>query len=232
MRAAEAWGAFTVLYVLALATVSALLVAGGRDAYFVLPFAVSALSVYLYIVYKRYRVELVTEGDIRLFDDPEDLRILCGIYGLGRDGTPAMLRHRLAMLARENPDRSFIWVAPRATRAVASWLRTGPGEEEEEVPADLHRFVTRMVSDPPSGAADRPLVWGGRRSKERLEALSECPVCSAPAVGGGAVCPSCGADMEFYDAFSESKVGRRLVARKAKEGKRKLRYPVLHMGDR
>ena len=158
MRAGEAWGAFTVLFVLGLATVSAVMVAGGEEPYFVVPFAAIAMSVYLYIVYKRYHVELVPEGDLRLFDDPEDLRILCAIYGLGTDGKPAVLRHRLARLARGNPDASFIWVAPRATRAVASALRIGPAEEEE-MPEDLHEFVTRIISDQrPSSAAGSPLV--------------------------------------------------------------------------
>ena len=232
MRAGEAWGAFTVLFVLALATVSAMLVASGEEAYFVVPFAAVVMSVYLYIVYKRYHVELVPEADLRLFDDPEDLRILCAIYGLGRDGKPPVLRHRLARLARANPDASFIWVAPKATQAVASALRIGPAEEEE-LPEDLHEFVTRIISDKrPASAASRPLVWGRSRSKARLHSLSSCPVCSAPAERTDAVCRECGADMEFYEVFSESKVGRRLVAEKARETRRKLRYPVPHLGDR
>lgn len=233
MRAGEAWGAFTVLFVLALATVSAVLVARGEEAYFVSPFAAVVMSVYLYIVYKRYHVELVPETDLRLFDDPEDLRILCAIYGLGRDGKPAVLRHRLARLARANPDASFIWVAPKATQAVASALRIGPPEPDEEMPEDLHEFVTRIISDArPASAAASPLVWGRRRSKARLHSLSSCPVCSATAGRTDEVCRECGADMEFYEVFSESKVGRRLVAEKARETKRKLRYPVLHLGDR
>jgi hypothetical protein len=224
MRAGEVWGAITVLFVSALATVTAFLIASGEEAYFVLPFAVVALSVYLYIVYKRYRVEVVPEGDLKLFDDVFDLRILCGIYGLPRTGTPYWLRHRLAQFARANSGRSFVWVAPRSAKRIASGLEVSHEKEEPELPQDLHEFVVRMVSDGPSDdRSRRPLVWGAQRSNARLNSITACPVCDAEVGGRVAICRECGADLEFYIVLAESKVGRRLVAQKAGQRYRKIR---------
>jgi hypothetical protein len=224
MRAGEVWGAITVLFVSALATVAALLIASGEEMFFVLPFAVVALSVYLYIVYKRYHVEVVPEGDLGLFDDPDDLSILCGIYGLPRTGTPNWLRHRLAQFARANSGNSFAWVAPRSMRKIASGLEVSLEKEEQELPQNLHEFVVRMVSDRPSDDwSRRPLVWGVRRSSSRLSSIATCPICDSDVGGRKAVCGECGADLEFYIALAESKVGRRLVAQKVGQRYRKLR---------
>ncbi|MCJ2533424.1 MAG: hypothetical protein LN411_05855, partial [Candidatus Thermoplasmatota archaeon] len=145
MRAGEVWGAVTVLFVSALATVSALLVSRGEEMFFVLPFVVVTLSIYLYVVYKRYRVELVPEGDLELFDDPGDLRILCAIYGLPRTGSPNWLRHRLAQFARANSGSSFVWVAPRSLKRIASGLELSSEKEERELSEDPQELVKRMV---------------------------------------------------------------------------------------
>jgi hypothetical protein len=215
MRASEVWGAATVLYVSGVALVSATLIATGEEVFFVLPFAVTLTAVYLYIVYKRYRVELVTEGDIKLFDDPDDLRILCGIYGLPRTGTPNWLRHRLAQFARANSGCTFVWVAPKALRRVASGLELTPEKEEKELPQNLHEFVVRIVSEADSSdRSRRPLVWGMKRSRSRLNSIETCPICDTEVRRGTAICGDCGADLEFYDALAESRVGRRLLAEK------------------
>ncbi len=224
MRAGEVWKAVTVLFVSALATVSALLIARGEEEFFVLPFVVVALSVYFYVVYKRYHVELVPEGDLELFDDPGDLEILCAIYGLPRTGSPNRLRHRLAQFARVNSDSSFVWVAPKSLKRVASGLELSAEKEEQELPENLHEFVVRMVSDEPSGdRSRRPLVWGVRRSRSRLTSIASCPICDSEVGGRQAICGECGADLEFYSALAESKVGRRLVAQKVGQRYRKLR---------
>jgi hypothetical protein len=216
MRAGEVWGAITVLYVSGVALVSAFLIASGEETYFIMPFAVVTVAVYLYVVYKRYHVELVTEGDLRLFDDPEDLRILCAIYGLPRTGTPNWLRHRLAQFARVNSDDSFVWVAPKALRRIASGLEFTTEKEEEEMPNNLHELVVRMVSDAPAvDRSRRPLVWGVARSRLRLSSIESCPICETDVRPGTIVCSECGADLEFYQALSESKVGKRLVAQRA-----------------
>lgn len=223
MRAGEVWGAVTVLFVSALATVSALLIARGEELSFVLPFVVVILSIYLYVVYKRYRVELVPEGDLDLFDDPGDLRILCAIYGLPRTGAPNWLRHRLAQFARANSGSSFVWVAPRSLRRVASGLELSAEKEEQELSEDPQELFMRMVSDEPSDdRSRRPLVWGVRRSRSRLTSIASCPVCDSDVQENSAVCGGCGADLEFYEALSESKVGRRLVAQKADGRGRKV----------
>lgn len=224
MRAGEVWGAVTVLFVSALATVSALLTARGEEVFFVLPFVVVILSIYLYVVYKRYHVELVPEGDLELFDDPDDLRILCAIYGLPRTGSPNWLRHRLAQFARANSGSSFVWVAPRSMKKIASGLEVSLEKEEQELPENLHEFVVRMVADKPSDDwSRRPLVWGVQRSRSRLSSIASCPICDSEVGGRKAVCGECGADLEFYNALVESKVGRRLVAQEVGQRYRKLR---------
>ncbi|HIH01216.1 TPA: hypothetical protein HA259_03935 [Thermoplasmata archaeon] len=217
MRAGEAWGAITILFMSGVALVSAFLIAEGEELYFVLPFGVVAVAIYLYVLYKRYRVELVTEGDVRLFDDPEDLRVLCAIYGLPRTGNPNWLRHRLVRFAKDNSDNNFVWVAPKALKKLASGFEVATEkEEEEEIPDRLHDFVMRMVSDKPEADwTPRPLLWGVKRSRSRLSSIEECPICEAEVEGGGAVCEECGADLEFYQVLSESKVGRRIVAQRA-----------------
>lgn len=224
MRAHDAWRAFTTLFVLALATASAFMVSQGEHPAVMLFIAIVTIAVYLYIIYKRYHVERLPESDIRLFDDPEDLRILCKIYGLPHKGSLNRLRHRLAQFSRDNSDRSFVWVAPMFMKALASNLEFAPGtEDDEELPDDSTELLTRMISSSPStGAANRPLVWGMRRSTSRRRTISSCPMCDSTVGPMVPVCGVCGADLEFYDALLESKIGKRLVAQKADGRGRKV----------
>jgi len=205
------------LYVLALAAVSALIISHGEDLVAAMFVTVVAISVYLYIVYKRYHVERLPENDIRLFDDPDDLRILCRIYGLPDSGSPNWLRHRLAQFSRQNEDRSFVWVAPRFMKTLASSLEFAPGMEEyQSLLEDPNELLVRMVSSSPSvGPKSRPLVWGRSRSSSRRRTITSCPICDSSVGQRAPVCGECGADLEFYDALLESRIGRRLVAQKA-----------------
>jgi hypothetical protein len=223
MRAHDVWRTFTVLFVLALATVSALMVSQGEDFAVVTFVTIVAISVYLYIIYKRYHVELLPESDLRLFDDPDDLRILCRIYSLPDGGSPNWLRHRLAQFSRQNDGRSFVWVAPRFMKALVSNLEYAPGMEElKELPEDSNELLVRMISSSQSvGAKSRPLVWGGSRSTSRRRTITTCPICDSGVGQRAPVCAVCGADLEFYDALLESKIGRRLVAQKADSRGRK-----------
>ena len=224
MRAHDAWRAFTVLFALALAIVSAFMISRGVEFIVVIFVAVVAVAVYLYIVYKRYHVELITEDDLRLFDDSEDLRILCRIYGLPHKGASKRLRYRLAQYARMNSGRSFVWVAPMFMKNFVSALEFAPGMyEDEELPEDSNELLVRMISGRgPAGVANRPLVWGMCRSPSRRRAITACPVCDASVGQRAPVCGECGADLEFYDALTESKIGRRLVAQKSDGQGRKV----------
>ncbi len=217
MRAHDVWRTFTVLFVLGLAAASALMVSQGEDIAVVAFVTVVAMSVYLYIIYKRYHVELLPESDIRLFDDPDDLRILCRIYGLPDSGSPNWLRHRLSLFVRQNDGRSFVWVAPMFMKRIASNLEFAPGlDDDRELPANSVELLVHMVSSKPSaGSMNRTLVWGKSRSTSRRRGISSCPVCESAAGQRAPVCGACGADLEFYDALLESKIGRRLVAQKA-----------------
>lgn len=207
---------FTLLFVLAVAVSSAFMVNEGEEPAFVLSIAVAVVAVYLYVVYKRYHVELVTEADVKLFDDPEDLEILCKIYGLPSTGSPNHLRHRLARLSRKYSDQTFVWVAPNFMKRLAAGLEIGPEEDLPEPPEDASELLVRMVSsESGAGRKARPLVWGDRRSSARLRRMTDCPVCEAPVTHRSLVCERCGADLEFYDALSGSKIGRMLVAEKA-----------------
>jgi hypothetical protein len=223
MRGHDVWRTFTVLFVLAMATVSALMVSQGEDIAVVIFVTVVAISVYLYIIYKRYHVELLPESDLRLFDDPDDLRIICRIYGLPDNGSPNWLRHRLAQFSRQNDGRSFVWVAPRFMKAIASNLEFAPGMDDyRELPEDSTELLVHMVSSKPSaGSMSRPLVWGKSRSTSRRRGIASCPVCESAVDQRVPVCGVCGADLEFYDALLESKIGRRLIAQKADDHGRK-----------
>lgn len=220
MRAEQAWGAFSVVFALGTSCVAAALVSLGQDPYQVGAFAAVAVMVYLYVVYKRYHIELVTEGDIALFSDPEDLRILCHIYGLGGTGRPLVDRQRLRNFVRQHPGRSFVWVAPRPVASLGSALSLPTPEAPREPTAP--ELMMRLLSEGPSEASLRgPLVGGADRSQERLEGIRECPVCESSSEGADVVCPECGADLEFYAALSDSKVGRRLLSEKAGARRRK-----------
>ena len=215
MNARDVWATFTMLVALSIAVIAAFVINRGQEPAIVVSMAVAAVAVYLYVLYKRYRVELVPESDLKLFTDPEDLAILCDIYGLPNTGSPSWLMHRLALQSRAYADQHFIWVAPRFMKRIASSLVAGPEEGLAEPPEDALDLVARMVSNDESVKAPaRPLVWGKRRSSARLRSMSACPVCDSPVTHRSLVCERCGADLEFYDALSESKIGRMLVAEK------------------
>lgn len=228
MRAEQAWSAFSFVFALATIAVAATIVSLGFDPYQVGAFAAVAVMVYMYVVYKRYHIELVTEGDIALFRDPDDLRILCEIYGLGSTGKTVVDRMRLRDFVRAHPDRAFVWVAPRSVRSVGAALAVPepPAEEELTVPA----MMKKLLSDRPSEASlTGPLVGGRKRSSARLAAMSRCPVCEAALGRSQGICLRCGADLEFYSVLAESKVGRKLLSEKTEARKRKLRYPGRQM---
>ncbi|UCE91111.1 MAG: hypothetical protein JSV90_06730 [Methanobacteriota archaeon] len=215
MNARDVWAVFTLLFVLAVAVFSAFMINSGEEPTIVASMATAAVAVYLYVVYKRYRVELVPEDDLKLFIDPEDLAILCDIYGLPSVGSPSRLMHRLALQSRAHADQHFIWVAPRLMRRIPSGLAVGPEEDFGEPPEDAHELVARMVSDNALGKrAAMPLVWGKRRSSVRLRRMTACPICDSEVTHRSLVCERCGADLEFYDALAESRIGHRLVAEK------------------
>lgn len=224
MRAEQAWGAFSLVFVLATVAVAATLFSLGHDPYLAGSLAVMAIMVYLYVVYKRYHIELVTEGDLTLFTDPDDLRILCQIYGLGSSGKPVVDRHKLREFVRAHPEGAFVWVAPKPVRSFGSALEVPPppAEEEMTVPAMMKKLLS---SRPSEASLTGPLVGGLKRSKARLAAVTRCPVCESPPGRSGGICLSCGADLEFYTVLAESKVGRRLLSEKTEARKRKLRYP-------
>lgn len=224
MRVEQAWGAFSLVFALAVIAVTATFYSLGHDPYLVGAVAAVVTMVYLYILYKRYHIELVTEGDIALFRDPDDLRILCEIYGLGSTGKAAADRMRLRDFVRAHPDRAFVWVAPKPVRSIGSALAMPlpPVEEEMTVPA----MMKMLLSDRPSEASlTGPLVGGRRRSSARLASMRGCPVCDAPLGRSQAICLRCGADLEFYSVLAESRVGRKLLSAKTEARKRKLRYP-------
>jgi hypothetical protein len=233
MRAREAWAAFSLVFVLSLLAAGAYLAL--RWDQLTIPSAIvtTLLAVYFYIVYKRYRVEVVPEGDLELFDDPDDLRILCEIYGLDADGGSSDHSERLRSFARENQDRDFVWVAPRAVSSFGSSRELRPAEAGAPAGEDLTSLVMRMISDSPRPVPAMGQLVGGRsRSQTRLEGIERCPVCDVKRGRGGSVCAECGADLEFYAVLAESKVGRELMHRKSGAERRKLRYPVPDLEER
>ncbi|UCE44667.1 MAG: hypothetical protein JSU93_04445 [Methanobacteriota archaeon] len=217
MRAQDAWRVFTILFILGLAVAASWMTNQGQNVALVAFMAVVSIAVYFYIIYKRYHVERLPESDLRLFDDPEDLRILCRIYGIPDTGSPTWLRHRLAQFIRQNESRSFVWVAPIFMKKLVSNLELSPNSEDyQEFPESQSELLERMVSSYPSAAAEgRPLVWGVRRSTSRRHAITSCPICDEEVDRKSLVCDVCGADLEFYEVLSESKVGRKLVAQRA-----------------
>jgi hypothetical protein len=189
----------------------------------------------MYVIYKRYHVEIVPESDIMLFDSKEDLRILCRIYGLEPSGRRTELHQRLLEFSRTQRDHSFVWVAPKTVNSLASALELEvpppeqPAAAAPEAPEmeEATRPFFKVVSDVPSDEALRSRLVGGKsRSTERLSSISACPVCDADVEGEEPLCQTCGADLEFYAALSESRVGRRMVSAKAVASRRKLRYPL------
>jgi len=235
MHPKQAWGVASLMFVLGVLGAGAALVSAGSPPYPTAAVSGLVVLLFFYILYKRYHVEVVPESDLLLFDSEDDLRLLCRIYGLDPDGGKSVLRRRLVEFSREQRGRPFVWVAPKSVRSLASALELeqprplripvpSPEAPERERIPDL---FFKVISDVPSEEAlSSRLVGGKNRSAERLSTISACPVCDAEVEGGGPLCPVCGADLEFYIALSESRVGRRMVSAKAAASRRKLRYPL------
>lgn len=214
MEPKQAWGAVSLLMLLAVAVLVVAFVTMGYSVMVVTSVGAVAILVYVYVLYKRYNVEVVPESDIRLFTEPDDLRILCRIYGLDCSGDDEALRSRLVQFAHKNRSKAFAWVAPKAVLSLGSALEAGEGTAPDVTPAKPH------------------LTGGQERSEARLTAIRSCPICDAKVSGKDKVCWECGADLEFYTVFQGSKVGRRFVTEKAKEVRRKLRYDVPSLGEK
>jgi len=235
MQPKQAWGVVSLIFVLGVTGVMAALVTAGSPPYPTAAFSGVAVMLFLYIVYKRYNVEVVPESDIMLFDSRDDLRLLCRIYGLETGGGKRELRHRLVEFSRAQGRRPFVWVAPRSVRSLAAALEVEPRLREPtaltsaQVPPgeQIPELFFKVISDMPSEESLRSRLVGGKsRSADRLSLIPSCPVCDAAPEAGEPLCSMCGADLEFYAALSESKVGRRMVSAKAVASRRKLRYPL------
>ena len=216
MNPGQAWRAASLIIVLAVVVAAALLANMGFDALQVGIIGTIVLMIYAYVLYKRYNVEVVPESDIALFDDPDDLRILCKIYGVDAGGDEAQLRKSLVDFVRGNTGKAFTWVAPRAVLALGTAFELSTPEGGPQ-------------ARPPS---EQGLVGGRLRSASRLSKIRSCPVCDAGTSPGGKICPECGADIEFYEALNETKVGRRFLSHKNVAVRRKLRYGVPSLGDK
>lgn len=211
-----------MVFALGCAAVAAGLVSLGQDPYLIGMLVAVSVAIYLYVVYKRYHIELITEGDIAQFSDPDDLRILCEIYGLGGTGRPLIDRQRLKNFVRAHPGAAFVWIAPRPVRSVGSALAVPPPEPEEELTVPV--LVKRLLADKPSENSLRgSLIWDADRPAEDLRTLDECPVCEWELLEPAHVCPECGADLGFYSALAESRLGRRLISEKTELRRRKAR---------
>lgn len=222
MRSEKAWAITTMMLALAVAAAGAVLISLGHDPYQIGAFSVIAIVVYLYVVYKRYHIELVTLGDIALFSDPDDLRILCEIYGVGGTGRPLVDRQRLRNFVRAHPGKAFVWIAPRPVRSVGSALALPEPEEEEE--QTVHSLVRRLTADRPSQSSMKgSLLWDTEGRAGATTALDQCPVCESHLDGGADVCPVCGADLGFYSVLADSRLGRRLLSEKTEARRRKHR---------
>jgi hypothetical protein len=206
MEPKQAWGAFSIIVIFADAIVTALMMDLDYDPILISATALIVLLIYFYIVYKMYHVEVVPENDIMMFADPGDLRILSRIYGLSATGSETELRNRLLGFSRAHSDRAFVWVAPRTVLFFGTAL---------EIPQTS------------SGRPQRPmksLLGGEANSSARLEGLKKCPICDARTPKKGSICGECGADLAFYLALRESKVGKLMLSEKAGEVRGKLRY--------
>jgi len=215
MTPKQAWIAFSLLTVLVVTAVMVALAGFGYPEMVVVPSGFIFLLLYFYVLYKRYNVEVVPESDIALFTDPDDLRILCAIYGLETTGDENDLRPRLVAFSRANSSRTFAWVAPKLVRSLGAALELSEGEPTTSSPVEVG-----------------PLTGGRARSDSRLTAIELCPVCDAKRPSSDTVCAECGADLEFYAVLRESKVGKRLVSEKARDVRRKLRYDVPALGGK
>jgi len=180
----------------------------GYEPVLVAAVALIALLVYFYVLYKRYHVEVVPENDIVQFQDPDDLRILCSIYGLETKGSEPELRKRLSAFANAQGDKAFVWVAPKTVQSLGSAL------EIPQSSATVRAEPARSLLGEPTGSSARAL------------GIAKCPVCEARTPRKGSTCSECGADLAFYIALGESKVGKRVLSEKAGEVRRKPRYQV------
>ena len=200
---------------------SALLINAGYSNGPILTVGIAGAAVYAYVVYKRYRVEVVPASDLKMFDDVEDLRILCKIYALDATGGETRLRKRLESFAESNRDRVFVWIVPRW----ASWAMAMDARRSTS-----SGLATILLSDKRrrSGSNTRPLIAGDGSEKGRLKV---CPICDHRAPLTGMVCKNCGADLSLYVALSSSRIGRRLVDEKATVVRRKLRYDAPALRD-
>lgn len=205
----------SLIVVLAVFLAAAVLIDMDADPFEVALVSLIALVVYGYVLYKRYHVEVVPESDIDLFDDPDDLRILCSIYGLDDCDDESKARKRLVDFVRTNRGRAYTWVAPRAVLTFGSTFELTPP----------------LRSAPVGAVPAKPLVGGKARSDSRLSGIRSCPLCDAAVSGKTTICPECGTDLEFYSALSETKIGKRLISRKNVAVRRKLRYSVPSSGD-
>jgi hypothetical protein len=226
MEPKQAWRAFSLIVFLVDASSVAALVDIGYDPTPVVFSALVVVLVYIYVLYKRYHVEVVPESDIKLFDDIDDLRILSRIYGTDEKGDEEALRQRLIQFVRANGDNAFTWVAPRSVLAFGSALELPPSLPAKTPTEPLRQ---RDLAGPPK--RQRVLVGGRSRSPSRLAGIKACAVCDAQVAKSEPICPECGADLEFYSVLSESKVGRRIVSKKSDAVRRKLRYTVPSLGE-
>lgn len=233
MQPKQAWSAFSVVFFIADGLVMAILFELGVDGWLVALLGFIIALTYVYVIYKRYHLEVVPENDIMLFEDTDDLRILCNIYGLDATGESGALRLRLVNFARANRRNAFIWVAPGTVQVVGGALeiqRAHAPTEEKELPDEI---MSRIKGEGLAKLAGNGRLIGERaRFSGRLPQLAKCPVCDATPPNEGVVCLECGADLEFYAALSESKVGRRLITRKSARAQRRLRYDVPGLGGR
>jgi len=226
MEPKQAWSALSIIVFLADVASAAALVNIGYNPTTVTLFALVVILVYIYVLYKRYHVEVVPESDIKLFDDIDDLRILSRIYGTDEEGDEEALRQRLVQFVRASGNKAFTWVAPRSVLAFGSALELPP-----PMPTKVPTRPLKQRDGAGAPARRRVLVGGKSRSPSRLAGIKSCPVCDAQVAKSEPVCPECGADLEFYSVLSESKVGKRLVSKKSDAVRRKLRYAVPSLGE-
>jgi hypothetical protein len=172
MEPKQAWGAFSVVFVLADALVGSALVSLGYEWTASAAIMGIVVLIYFYVVYKRYLVEVVPVNDILLFDDTDDLRILSRIYGLDDTGNERMLRKRLVAFSKANSEKAFTWVAPKSVLTIGSSLsmETGPNTSAQTNPPSAAQLAENMLT---GSGTDRMktsiLPRGESRSSDRLE---------------------------------------------------------------
>lgn len=125
MDARQSWGVSGMFFLLADLAACAFLVSPGFDPLPVTIFGAVAILTFGYVVYKRYNVEVLSEEDILLFDEPDDLVLLCKTSGLDHRGDAEVLRQRLATFAQKHRHKAFVWIAPRAVRSLGQALSLG-----------------------------------------------------------------------------------------------------------